>query len=82
MQKVKVMVREAVQKILFHFGLRLTRIPPYVDPVAPFDALELVVQLQLCKEKETFYFVQIGANDGVLADSLDPLILRRATRLR
>ena len=74
MQKMKVLVKAIVQKIFFYFGIRLTRIPRFVDPVAPFDALELAVQFQLIKEKETFYFVQIGANDGVLADSLNPLI--------
>jgi FkbM family methyltransferase len=51
-----------------------------VDPVAPFNALELALQLQILKDGQNFYFVQIGANDGVLADSLNPLI--RKYRLR
>jgi FkbM family methyltransferase len=71
---------QSLQKILSHFGLRVSRIPVYVDPVAPFNALELALQLQILKEGEKFYFVQVGANDGVLADSLNPLI--RKYRLR
>lgn len=74
------MVRKMIQKVLRYFGVRLARIRPYVDPVAPFDVLELVVQLQLFNEKDTFYFVQIGASDGSLAGSLNPLI--RKYRLR
>jgi len=74
------MIKKILQNILARFGLRLVRVQPYVDPVAPFDALELAVQTRLLKEQNAFYFVQIGANDGVLADSLNPLIRKYGLR--
>ncbi|MCI5118210.1 MAG: hypothetical protein D3913_09660, partial [Candidatus Electrothrix sp. LOE1_4_5] len=67
-------LKTLAQKILAIFGLRLVRTSRYVEPVAPFDVLELAVRVQLFKKKDDFYFVQIGANDGVLADTLNPLI--------
>jgi hypothetical protein len=49
------------QKIFAVFGLRLVRASRYVEPVAPFDVLELAVRVQLFKKEDDFYFVQIGA---------------------
>lgn len=74
------MIKNILQKLLSLVGLRLVRVQSYIDPVAPFDALELAVQLHLLKDAEAFYFVQIGANDGVLADSLNPLIRKYGLR--
>jgi FkbM family methyltransferase len=68
-----------IQTLLKRFGLRLSRIQP-TDPVAPFDVLDIVIQAQLKKEGQHFYFLQIGANDGVLADSLNPLIRKYGLR--
>ncbi|MFT6372361.1 MAG: FkbM family methyltransferase [Gammaproteobacteria bacterium] len=67
-------MKKLLQKILSKFGLRLSRIPIYIDPVAPFSLLEMAIKLQLDKEKKEFYFLQIGANDGILADALNPII--------
>jgi FkbM family methyltransferase len=67
--------KKITQNLLKKFGFRLSRIT-VPDPVAPFDILDVVIQAQLRKEGAEFYFIQIGANDGVLADSLNPLIRR------
>ena len=67
------------QNLLKQFGLRLSRIT-VPEPVAPFDVLDVVIQARLKKESQDFYFIQIGANDGVLADSLNPLIRKYGLR--
>jgi len=46
----------------------------------PFNVFELALLKIIVDKGEQFYFVQIGANDGVIADSLNPLI--RKYRLR
>jgi FkbM family methyltransferase len=63
------------QYLLKKFGLRLSRIT-VPEPVAPFDLLDVVIQARLRTEGRAFYFIQIEANDGILADSLNPLIRR------
>lgn len=73
-------MKKITQKLLLYFGLRLAKIPEYIDPIAPFDLLEMAIRPLLLERKEEFYFVQIGANDGILCDSLNPLI--RKYRLR
>lgn len=42
----------------------------------PFDVFELVLFRELDKFGSDFYFLQVGANDGVMNDSLNPLIRR------
>ena len=44
-------------------------------PINPFDVLRYVIADQLVKDSN-FYFVQIGANDGVTSDPLREHILR------
>lgn len=72
------MIRRILQKILAYFGLRIIRIQKYIEPIAPFEVLDMAIQLQLTKDRDTFYFIQIGANDGVMSDSLNPLIRKYA----
>jgi len=74
------MLKNSLQKIFSYFGVKIVRISHFTDPVVPFDVLELAVQRQLFEDKETFYFVKIGANDGVLPDTLNQL--RRKHSLR
>lgn len=78
--KVLVMLKDSLQKIFSYFGVKIVRIRHYTDPVAPFDVLELAVQRQLFEDKESFYYVKIGANDGVIPDTLN--LLRRKHSLR
>jgi FkbM family methyltransferase len=67
--------RAAVQSSLAFAGVRLERIPECVEPILPFDVLRLAIIAELQRAGiENFYFVQIGANDGVLYDNLNPLI--------
>jgi FkbM family methyltransferase len=46
----------------------------------PFDVLELALLKAISHEKQDFYFVQVGANDGVMNDSLNPLIRKYGFR--
>jgi FkbM family methyltransferase len=46
----------------------------------PFDVLELALLKVLSYEKQDFYFVQVGANDGVMNDSLKPLVRKYGLR--
>ena len=73
-------LKKIAQIFLSFFGVRLVRISHYVEPVAPFDVLELAVRVQLVEKEDDFYFIQIGANDGVLADTLNPLIKKYQLR--
>jgi FkbM family methyltransferase len=68
-------LKKVIQNLLGKFGFRLSRIN-VPDPVAPFDVLDVVIQARLKKEGADFYFIQMGAHDGVLADSLNSLIRR------
>jgi FkbM family methyltransferase len=70
----------AVQRVLSSAGLRLSRVPPCVEPVMPFDVLELALLKAISDEKQDFYFVQVGANDGLMNGSLNPLIRKYGLR--
>lgn len=71
---------DLVQSLLKRFGIRMTRVPKCVEPVAPFALLDVVIGDQFARSGDAFYFIQVGANDGILADNLNPLI--RKHRLR
>ena len=59
------------------FGYDIVR---YADiPAKPFDVLKYVVRETLSRESD-FYFVQIGANDGTMADPLSDLIVRHGLK--
>jgi FkbM family methyltransferase len=64
-----------LKNLLRRFGYDLVRagVP---DP-RPLNLLELAVTARLA-DPAPFYFVQIGANDGVRSDPLRPLILKHA----
>lgn len=70
---------DTLQKVLALFGVRLARLPKCIELVMPFDVFELVL-LKALREMDEFYFVQIGANDGVMHDSLNPLIRKYGLR--
>jgi len=53
-------------------GYEIERIRPSLDPIDPF---ELAVQLLLARQR-SFFFLQIGANDGVSDDPLRAMILK------
>lgn len=68
-------IRGAIQAALSHIGVRLQRIPECVDPVLPFDVLRLAIIAERARVgPEDFYFIQVGAHDGILYDNLNPLI--------
>lgn len=73
-------MKQALQTLLSRFGLRLVRVGSFLDPIAPFDALELAVQVELSREPESFYFLKIGAGSGVLSSSLNSLIRKHGLR--
>jgi FkbM family methyltransferase len=67
------MIVSAVKRALHRAGFDLIRYTPPFD--RPFEVLPLVVRERLALDPH-FFFVQIGANDGVYADPLRDLILR------
>jgi len=73
-------MKQLLQKLLSRVGLRLVRARSFVDPIAPFDALELAVRAELSRAGESFYFMKVGANDGMLAGSLNLLIRKYGLR--
>jgi FkbM family methyltransferase len=66
-------LKAAVQSSLGAFGYRLEVIKDTVE--APIDLLELVLT-QSTGRREDFYFVQIGANDGITDDPIRPFVTK------
>lgn len=56
-------IKKIGQKLLSKFGLRITRIPRFINPIAPFDLLELAIENEIIKKSNTFYFIHIGLNN-------------------
>lgn len=73
-------VPAAAQRLLGKIGLQVVRKPACVEPIMPFDILELGLAKILAERGDNFYFVQIGANDGVLNDFLNKLIRKYGLR--
>jgi len=65
-------LQKCVRDILHDFGFEISRHMPAVG--RPYDVLPLLVRAQLA-ENRPFFFVQVGANDGILADPLRKMIL-------
>jgi FkbM family methyltransferase len=67
------MVKQQLKSVLRKAGYDLTR---HVEmPVRPFNVLPYVVAEQLERDPE-FFFLEIGANDGVVADPIHELVRR------
>jgi FkbM family methyltransferase len=67
----------AVKRALHRAGFDLIRYAPPFD--RPFEVLPLVVRERLALDSD-FFFIQIGANDGVHADPLRDLIMKHDLR--
>ena len=65
------LVKRAINGLLHRFGYDIVRLGEHCD--APFNLLELVVHAYVSTH-EQFYFVQIGANNGIRSDHLYPLV--------
>lgn len=78
-QSMKDLSIRIIQYILKKAGFRLQRLVAQ-EPLAPFDLLGVLIQSQVTTAGTSFYFLRIGANDGVMADTLKPLIRRHALR--
>ena len=74
------MITDFIQRFLGHVGMRIARVPTCVEPVAPFALLDVVIGDRSARRGDAFYFIQVGANDGILADSLNPLIRKHSLR--
>lgn len=66
------LVKRAIKGLLHRFGYDIVRRGENCD--APFNLLELVVRAYVSTH-EQFYFVQVGANNGIRGDNLYPLVL-------
>jgi hypothetical protein len=66
-------IRTLVKALLQKVGFDVVRYVP--DLERPFPILPLLVREYLAKHKRCF-FVQVGANDGILDDPLRELILK------
>ncbi len=56
-------LKTLAQRLFTKAGLRVTRIPQFINPIAPFDLLELAVERELLKRDGDFYFVHFGFPD-------------------
>lgn len=70
------MIKQAIKSVLHRFGVDVIR---YQEPIPelyrPFSILNLLID-QRAANGDPCFFVQVGANDGVMADPLRPLILK------
>lgn len=66
-------MKSLTRKLLKVFGYEIRRSGD--DIVKPFNLLELLVHDYLARNND-FFFIQIGANDGVSSDELNPIILK------
>jgi FkbM family methyltransferase len=69
-----VLIRQRIQSVLCRFGYRLSRIEES-NRFPRLDLLDLLVAARVHDNSE-FFFVQIGASDGIAGDPLHPLIAR------
>jgi FkbM family methyltransferase len=66
-------LKAGIKRLLQSFGYDLVR---YVAPFErPFDVLGLLIQ-EVLQDHPEFFFVQVGANDGILDDPLRASILK------
>ena len=68
------MLKKAIQTSLGRLGYEVRRIPP-VEPENPIRVLDLLV-LQYLKTRNDFFFVQVGANNGLRGDPLRHLVMK------
>ncbi|MEW5965703.1 MAG: FkbM family methyltransferase [Pseudomonadota bacterium] len=66
-------IRNRIKGWLHTVGFDVVRYVPECN--RPFDVLSLVVREFMRKIDEPFFFVQVGANDGILDDPLRKLVL-------
>lgn len=66
-------LKAAVQRCANFFGYRIEYVRPQVG--APIDILDLLLS-KLSAERSDFFFVQIGANDGLTDDPIRPYVTR------
>lgn len=64
-------VKETLKSVLQGFGLDIVRYVPELDE--PFAVLPYLVRERLAR-KESFFFIQVGANDGIIDDPIRDLI--------
>jgi len=70
-------MRTLIRNLVRHSGFDLVRYP---DPVEPkIDVLDIVFEY-VSSRMSDFFFIQIGANDGITGDPLRPYILRHHWR--
>jgi FkbM family methyltransferase len=68
-------LKSLIQKIFRIAGLKITRFEPFSEPLMPFDVMDYLIR-QTVLDSDNFYFVQVGAHDGVRNDGLNPLITK------
>ncbi len=59
--------------LLRRFGYDVVRYDP--ESIAPLNVLDLAIE-RVCRKNEKFFFVQVGANDGVRHDPIRHLVLK------
>lgn len=66
------MLKKSIRYLLNRIGYDISRIETE-EPKSPFSVLRYVVREQL-RTTSDFYFIQVGANDGVANDPIRPLV--------
>ena len=76
------MIKRMIDKAFNAMGYNITKMKPEPAPERPFKVLSLVVESVLANAipPQDFYFVQIGANDGIRSDPIQALVKRHGLR--
>ena len=77
MKKFFITIKILLQRLLTLAGFRVERI---IKPAQPIDVFELAVQKIALERGESFFFVQVGANDGIGNDPIRKFIERHHWR--
>lgn len=68
------MLKRGIRNLIHRLGYDISRRNTLETPRRPFSVLRYVVQEHI-QHNPGFYFVQIGANDGVANDPIRPLVM-------
>lgn len=74
------MLKNLLQSFLRRFGIRVSRVSACVDPVAPFNALGILVHREVLLVGDRFRFVGVGVRNAAVADALGLLICKYRLR--
>jgi len=72
MGRLRIVVKVWLQGLLNRFGYRIERL---IEPIQSIDLFDLAVRKAMAERGEQFFFVQIGAHDGITEDPIHRYVI-------